>query len=84
MARRVAITTIDNPHHPIDDYPAWFQFDTRNGYNTASFLARLISGTDDLGEAEYQRAIEDAIDEMIQENLLGLYKKIVVETSIAI
>ena len=82
MARRVAITTIDNPHDPIEDYPAWFNFDTRNGYNTASFLARLVKGSDDLGEAEYQRAIEEAIDEIIYENLLGLYKKVVVETSI--
>lgn len=84
MARRVAITTIDNPHDPFDDYPAWFNFDTRNGYNSASFLARLIVGTDDLGEAEYQRAIEDAIDEMIQENLLGLYKKVVREDSVSV
>ena len=84
MARRVAITTIDNPYDPIEDYPSWFNFDTRNGYNTASYLARLIHSSDDLGEAEYQRAIEVAIDEIIRENLLGLYKKIVVETSIPV
>ena len=80
MSRRVAITTIDNPHSPFDDYQSWFNYDTRNGYNTSSFLARLIHGTEELGETEYQRAIEEAIDEMIYENLLGLYKKVVVET----
>lgn len=78
--RRVALSTIDNPHSPFDDYPAWFNFDTRNGYNSASYLARLVKETEDLGETEYQRAIEDAIDEIIHENLLGLYTKIVVET----
>jgi hypothetical protein len=84
MARRVAITTIDNPYDPIEDYQSWFNFDTRNGYNTSSYLARLVKSSEELGEAEYQRAVEDAIDEIIYENLLGLYKKVVVETSIPI
>lgn len=84
MAKRVGITTIDNPHSVFDDYRAWYQFDTRQGYNTASFLARLVVGTEELGETEYQRAIENAIDEMVRENLLGLYKKVVVEDSISV
>jgi len=80
MARRVALTTIDNPHSPFDDWHAWYNFDTRNGYGTASYLARIVQLSDEIGETEYQRAIEEAIDEIIYENLLGLYKKVVVES----
>ena len=78
--RRCALTTLDNPHSPFDNYIAWFNFDERQGYGTSSFLARLVTGTEDLGEVEYERAIEDAIDEIVKENVLGLYKKVVVET----
>lgn len=79
MSRRVALTTIDNPHDPFTDYTSWFNFDTRHGYHSASFLARIVKGSEELGETEYHRAIEDAIDEIIQENILGLYAKVVVE-----
>jgi hypothetical protein len=80
LARRVALTTIDNPHSPFDDWQSWYNFDTRNGYGTASYLARIANFSDDIGEAEYQRGIEEAIDEIVYENLLGLYVKLVVET----
>jgi len=79
MSRKIALTTIDNPHDPIDDFPAWFAFDTASGYNTPAFLARIYVGSDDLSDSDQEQAIERAIDEIIQENVTGVYRKIVRE-----
>lgn len=74
--RQVALTTVDNPHNPFEDFDAWDSYDRRQGYNTASFLGRIAMTSDDLSEQEYLNAVELAIDEIVQMNTLGLYKKI--------
>lgn len=79
MARRVAITTIDNPHDPVLDFPAWFAFDVAHHYNTTALLARLVISSDELSEPDQDDAVETAIDEMIQENVSGVYRKVVHE-----
>lgn len=79
MARRVAITTIDNPHDPVFDFPAWFAFDVAHAYNTTALLARLVHSSDELSEPDQDDAVETAIDEMIQENVSGVYRKVVHE-----
>lgn len=70
------LTTIDNPYDPFDDYDSWFAFDDRQGYHTPGFLARIAVTSDELSEADQNLAIEEAIDEIVQENVLGLYKKV--------
>ena len=73
---RSRLTTTDNPHDPFDDYPAWFAFDTSSGYYTPSFLARILVSSDQLSEADEELAIEQAIDEIVRENVLGIYRKV--------
>ena len=73
---RSRLTTTDNPHDPFDDYPAWFAFDTSSGYHTPSFLARILVSSDQLSEADEELAIEQAIDEIVRENVLGIYRKV--------
>lgn len=75
--RIVKITTEDNPFDPIDDFDNWYAFDTSNGYNTLSYLARIARTSDDLPEEENQKEIERAIDEICYFNLTGNYKKVV-------
>lgn len=79
MTRRVALSTLDNPHDPFDDYRSWSSFDTLRGYNTPQYLARIVETSFNVGEVDYELAIEAAIDEIIEENLLGLYVKVVRE-----
>lgn len=81
--RRVALTTLDNPWDPFDNYPEWYQFDTSHGYGTSSYLARIVGPVYELGESESLRALEEAIDEILEFNLLGIYKKVVREDSVA-
>lgn len=72
----VAITTIDNPFDPFEDFESWFLFDVQKGYNTCAYLDRIAKTTDEFSDDENQKEIEDAIDEIIENDVLGIYKKI--------
>ena len=70
------LTTVDNPYNPFTDYSDWYAWDVDAGYYTAAFLARIAITSDELSEADQDLAIELAIDEIVKENVLGLYKKV--------
>lgn len=73
------LTTTDNPFDPFDDYDSWFAYDTRVGHHTTSYLARIVVTSEDMSEADQNLAIEYAIDEIVEENVNGLYKKVLRE-----
>lgn len=75
--RQVMLTTIDNPYNPFTQFEDWQNFDEQKGYYTCSYLARVAKTSDEFSEADQLQAIEMAIDEIVQFNLLGIYKKIV-------
>lgn len=75
MARH-ALTTTDNPYNPFTSFQEWYQYDVAAGYHTAAFLARIVRTSDDLSDADQDRAVELAIDEIVRENILGIYKKV--------
>ena len=70
------LTTIDNPHDPFDDYDNWYSYDFRMNYHTPGLLARITVTSDELSEADQSLAIEQAIDEIIKENVSGIYKRV--------
>ena len=76
---RSRLTTIDNPHDPFDEFSAWYTFDVSSGYGTVEFLGRIIESSDQLSEADQELAVEQAIDEIVRENVLGIYKKVTKE-----
>ena len=73
---RHMLTTTDNPYDPFTQFKEWFVFDTSAGYNSASYLARITRSSDELSEVDQNLAIERAIDEIVQENVLGIFKKV--------
>jgi len=77
------LSTIDNPYDPFTQWDDWYAYDYKAGYHTPSFLARIVVTSDALSEADQSVAIEQAIDEIVQENVLGLYIKVTrpIETS---
>lgn len=79
MAREVAITTIDNPFDPIDEFDAWFAYDNSMGYGTCSYLDRVSHTNDSLPDATNDAEIERAIDEIIDNDFMHIYKKVVHE-----
>lgn len=74
--RVVALTTLDNPYDPIEDFEEWFKFDTFHGFQTPSLLDRVAHYSDDLSQADQDEAIEFAIDSIV-EDLPETYTKIV-------
>jgi len=69
------LTTIDNPWNPFTHFEEWLHWDTAAGYHTTEYLARIAVFSDDLSEADQSLAIENAIDEIVEENVLGIYIK---------
>lgn len=74
MASR--LTTSDNPYNPFDQFDQWYEWDRNAGYHTPSYLARIVKTSDDLSEKDQDEAIELAIDEILAENVLGIYKRV--------
>jgi hypothetical protein len=70
------LTTVDNPWNPFTQFDEWFQFDEAAGYNTTQYLARVTLSSLDLSEADQSEAIEQAIDSIVELNVLGIYRKV--------
>ena len=77
MANDYAITTIDNPFDPFTQFTSWLLFDVEKGYNTCNYLGRIAHFTDDMSQKEIDEENERAIDEIVMQNPLGIYKKVV-------
>lgn len=76
MGKDVMLTTIDNPFNPFVDFDKWKEFDESRGYFSCSYLARIAKTSDELSETDEALAIEQAIDEIVKLNILGIYKKV--------
>ena len=78
------LTTVDNPYHPGDEFDEWAAFDSRAGYHTLAYLARIVNSSNDLSEADQQLAIQLAVDEIARENVLGIYRKVEVDSPLEV
>jgi hypothetical protein len=70
------LTTVDNPYDPWTQWDEWFAWDQNAGYHTPGLLARVARLGDDLPEGDQHVAIQDAIDEIVRENVLGVFRKV--------
>lgn len=75
--KQVMLTTTDNPFDPFTQFEDWYKFDESKGYFTCSYLARITKSSEELSETDERFAIELAINEIVDLNVLGLYKKVV-------
>ena len=71
-----ALSTIDNPFNPFDDFWSWRQFDIEQEYFCCEYLARVVNETDDMTELEKIKETERAIDEIIALNPNPIYIKV--------
>lgn len=76
MAYEVMLTTFDNPYDPFDEFDSWYMFDVDKGYKTCSYLARVARTSDQLSDAENTNEMERAIDEIIKNDFMNIYKKV--------
>ena len=76
MANDCRLTTFDNPFDPFEQFTSWFLFDVEKGYNTCSYLGRIVTVSEDMTEKEIDEEKERAIDEIIKYDFLNIYKKV--------
>lgn len=76
MAKQHMLSTIDNPFNPLTEWDQWYAWDAAVGYHTPEFLARVAKTSPALSVPDEEAAIEDAIDEIVRENVLGVYIKV--------
>jgi hypothetical protein len=72
----VMLTTVDNPFNPFTHWDEWYAFDEGHGYHSTGLLARIAKVSYDLSDADQELAIDDAIDEIVRENVTGMYRKV--------
>lgn len=72
----VMVTTKDNPYDPFTQYDEWNAFDTRKGYHTNSYLARIAKTSPELPPADYEQAIYDAVQEILKYDFLDMYRMV--------
>lgn len=71
-----ALTTVDNPYDPFDQFDQWLQYDNEKGYHSTAYLGRIARTSSQMSDEENEREIERAIDEIVQYDFRGIYKKV--------
>jgi hypothetical protein len=70
------LTTVDNPYDPFTQFDEWYRYDLAAGYDSTGLLARIVVTSDSLSEGDQSLAIEQAIDEIVRENVSGVHRKV--------
>lgn len=76
MVEEYRLTTIDNPYDPFEDFKKWFLYDVEKGYNTCGYLARITRTSPELSDEENAEEINRAIDEIIKNDFMNIYKRV--------
>ena len=77
MASKCALTTVDNPYNPFEQFLSWFLFDEEKGYHSSAYLGRIARTSDQLSDEENNQEIERAIDEIIKYDFTNIYRKVI-------
>ena len=77
MARKCALTTVDNPYNPFEQFTSWLLYDEEKGYHTCAYLGRIARTSIQLTEDENDLEVERAIDEIIKYDFRNIYRKVI-------
>ena len=83
MASKCALTTVDNPYNPFEQFLSWFLFDEEKGYHSCAYLGRIARTSDQLSDEENNQEIERAIDEIIKYDFTNIYRKVIQQVTTA-
>lgn len=64
------LSTEDNPYNPHTEWEEWLAWDTPR-YNTLALLGRVVVTSDDLPFTLEDQEINDAMKEIVDENVSG-------------
>lgn len=79
--KEAMLTTIDNEWDPFDNFPEWYSRDLelarqQNRRSASGYLAIIASCSDDVSDNEFNQVMNDAIDEIVELDLSGTFKKV--------
>ena len=77
MANTCMLSTIDNPYNPFEDFDQWFMYDVDHGYNSCERVDRYAQTSNSLTDEENMEELERAIDEIIKDDILDRYIKVI-------
>lgn len=69
------LTTTDNPFSPVTQYDEWLTWDMAT-HNSNALLARVVRTSPELSDEDQLLAIQEAIDEIVTENVSGVHTKV--------
>lgn len=80
MIEEAMLSTIDNPYDPFDQFDEWYAYDElkarqENRPTCCAYLARIAMNSDDVSDNEFNRVMNDVIDEIVELNLSGKFIK---------
>lgn len=78
------LTTVDNPFDPFTQFDEWLAYDTREGWHTLSYLARVVHSSHELSDEDQRIAFERAIEDIIKNDEFGVYVRVTADTAGAI
>ena len=75
------LTTTDNKFDPFDEFAEWYSEDLRlareqERRSASGYLAIIAACSEDLSDNEYNQVMNDAIDEIVELDLSGTFKKV--------
>lgn len=74
-----ALTTKDNPNDYFKNFDEWYSYEVLTGGRVLSALGDTVYTSDALSYEENAREVERAIDDIIDNDLIGMYKKVSIE-----
>lgn len=76
MSNNHMLSTEGNPYNPWTEFDKWRAWDEQEGYYSLNLLARVAITSSELSEQLQDEAIEDAIQEIVTENVSGVHIKV--------
>lgn len=75
------LTTVDNEWDPFDNFSEWYSRDLQlarqqNRRPCCGYLAIIAACSDDISDNEFNQVMNDAIDEIVELDLSGTFKKV--------
>lgn len=76
MPTEYILTTVDNPWNYFTQFDEWYKFDIEHGYDCCGTVARVAKTSNDLPEKINIMITNDAINSIIRNDCLNIYKKV--------
>jgi len=76
MINHCVLTTMDNIYNPFKAFDKWLNFDIEHKYNSCSWLAVFCKASSHMEEYDYNVAVSQAIDQVLEINPSGIHFKL--------